>query len=249
MYHNYFSFQILRVFKFIKIKGIPYTLIFAKLKKYFFRDPSLGVKIELRVLDTILMHRDRFRIYQDAEITLRNFCEYQHVYYKRKRLHPADHAIFLTGVDICVGGYRPSCPTLGFANIGGMCDSKGRRSCSISQDSGLATAYTAAHEMGHSFGIMHDGDQNSCFRSQGMLMASKLAGSTSGSIKWSECSRRKLLQFLYSSGSDCLRETSRRSKPITIHQTSSSSSVRLRSLRSIRPQLPGEVYSADEQCR
>ena len=29
-----------------------------------------------------------------------------------------DHAIFFTGVDICVGPYHPECSTLGYANVG-----------------------------------------------------------------------------------------------------------------------------------
>ena len=45
-----------------------------------------------------------------------------------------------------------------------MCEST--RSCTINQDSGLGTAFTATHEMAHSMGVMHDGDRNTCYNRQ-----------------------------------------------------------------------------------
>lgn len=39
-----------------------------------------------------------------------------------------------------------TCDTLGMADVGTMCDPK--RSCSVIEDDGLPTAFTAAHELG-----------------------------------------------------------------------------------------------------
>ncbi|CAI9602752.1 unnamed protein product [Staurois parvus] len=41
-----------------------------------------------------------------------------------------------------------------------MCERE--RSCSINEDIGLATAFTIAHEVGHTFGMNHDGIGNGC---------------------------------------------------------------------------------------
>lgn len=50
--------------------------------------------------------------------------------------------------------HSPECPALaprarfpGLAPVGGMCERE--RSCSINEDIGLATAFTIAHEIGH----------------------------------------------------------------------------------------------------
>ena len=188
------------------------------------------------------MQKDRFDIYHDAGLTLRNFCNYQSLIGKQLNKVP-DHSIFFTGVDICVGPYHPDCPTLGYANIGGMCEPM--RSCTINQDSGLGVAFTATHEMGHAFGIMHDGDRNACHNQQGMIMAPVLHGPNYGTFKWSQCARRNLNSFLHTEESSCLKKTNPDSITVDVPR------VRLRSIstRSIRPKLPGETYSANEQCQ
>ena len=39
------------------------------------------------------------------------------------------------------------CSTLGLAQVNGLCQP--HRSCNINEDTGLALAYTVAHELGH----------------------------------------------------------------------------------------------------
>ena len=46
-------------------------------------------------------------------------------------------------------------------------------------------AFTVAHEMGHAFGILHDGDGNRCRQSAGMFMAPMLRSSSTGQFVWS----------------------------------------------------------------
>ena len=60
------------------------------------------------------------------------------------------------------------------------------RSCTLSEDNGLGTAYTATHELGHAFGMHHDGDGNHCDRNKkGSIMASSLHGPHHGVFEWS----------------------------------------------------------------
>ena len=110
---------------------------------------------------------------QRADQTLHNFCHWQS---NIEGLHH-DHAILLTGVDICAynGKYCDTLGTLtlkniysgtsalkssysgdffgnfscilGFAPIEGMC--KRFHSCTINEDNGLGTAFTITHETGH----------------------------------------------------------------------------------------------------
>ena len=73
---------------------------------------------------------------------------------------------------------------MGYATIGGMCNPS--RSCTLSEDNGLGTAYTATHELGHAFGMHHDGDGNHCDRNKkGSIMASSLHGPHNGVFEWS----------------------------------------------------------------
>ena len=48
--------------------------------------------------------------------------------------------------DLCKGFDAP-CGTLGLAQVSGMCQSE--MSCNVNEDTGLALAYTVAHELGH----------------------------------------------------------------------------------------------------
>ena len=76
-------------------------------------------------------------------------------------------------------------------------------------------------------------------------MAPVLHGPNFGSFRWSKCARQNLNAFLHSDESYCLFETAPSSVEIEIPR------VRIRSVstRSIAPKLPGETYSADEQCK
>ncbi|GLD65526.1 A disintegrin and metalloproteinase with thrombospondin motifs 16 [Lates japonicus] len=69
------------------------------------------------------------------------------------------------------------------------------RSCTINEDTGLGLAFTIAHESGHNFGMVHDGEGNVCKKSEGNIMSPTLAGHN-GIFSWSACSRQYLSRFL-----------------------------------------------------
>nr|KAG5697396.1 hypothetical protein BaRGS_008822 [Batillaria attramentaria] len=85
---------------------------------------------------------------------------------------------------------------VGLAPVEGMCEKD--RSCSINQDIGLASAFIIAHEIGHNFGMHHDGASNTCGlpgHEPARIMAARLTKDTSP-FQWSSCSRNYITDFL-----------------------------------------------------
>uniref|UniRef100_A0A672Q2I8 ADAM metallopeptidase with thrombospondin type 1 motif 18 n=1 Tax=Sinocyclocheilus grahami TaxID=75366 RepID=A0A672Q2I8_SINGR len=162
-----------------------------------------------------------------ADQSLNNFCQWQSgLIGKNGKRH--DHAILLTGLDICSWKNEP-CDTLGFAPISGMCSKY--RSCTINEDTGLGLAFTIAHESGHNFGMIHDGEGNPCRKTEGNIMSPTLAGNN-GVFSWSACSRQYLNRFLGTAQASCLVD-----EPKQIGQYK------------YPEQLPGQLYDADIQCK
>ncbi|OWK02507.1 ADAMTS9, partial [Cervus elaphus hippelaphus] len=104
------------------------------------------------------------------------------------------YILTLMSIDICRA--HDKCDTLGLAELGTICDPY--RSCSISEDSGLSTAFTIAHELGHVFNMPHD-DNNKCkeegIKSPQHVMAPTLNFNTNPWM-WSKCSRKYITEFL-----------------------------------------------------
>ncbi|TKC37460.1 hypothetical protein EI555_020488, partial [Monodon monoceros] len=96
--------------------------------------------------------------------------------------------------DICAGVNRP-CETLGLSHLSGMCQP--HRSCNINEDSGLPLAFTIAHELGHSFGIQHDGKENDCepVGRHPSIMSRQLQYNPTP-LTWSKCSKEYITRFL-----------------------------------------------------
>ncbi|XP_049504886.1 A disintegrin and metalloproteinase with thrombospondin motifs 16 [Panthera uncia] len=112
-----------------------------------FKDGTIGGNINIAVVGLILLEEDQpgLVISHHADHTLSSFCQWQSgLMGKDGTRH--DHAILLTGLDICSWKNEP-CDTLGFAPISGMCSKY--RSCTINEDTGLGLAFTIAHESGH----------------------------------------------------------------------------------------------------
>ncbi|XP_022235651.1 A disintegrin and metalloproteinase with thrombospondin motifs adt-1-like [Limulus polyphemus] len=109
-----------------------------------------------------------------------------------------------------------------------MCRSE--YSCSISEGGTFEAGFVIAHEMGHSLGVQHDGDGNSCNKDQ-YLMSPKTGA---GKVKWSTCSNTYMKTFLGQGWGNCLKDDSSPPSAGLSHEANG---------------LPGQQYSLTRQCQ
>ncbi|KAL7978836.1 hypothetical protein Chor_013325, partial [Crotalus horridus] len=120
-----------------------YILTVMNMVSSLFKDGTIGSDINIVVVSLLLLEQEPggLVINHHADQSLNSFCQWQSALVgKNGKRH--DHAILLTGFDICSWKNEPC-----FAPISGMCSKY--RSCTINEDTGLGLAFTIAHESGH----------------------------------------------------------------------------------------------------
>ncbi|XP_022657909.1 A disintegrin and metalloproteinase with thrombospondin motifs adt-1-like isoform X4 [Varroa destructor] len=141
-----------------------------------------------------------------------------------------DHAILLTGLDMYkVTGSIKNDKVLGLAWVNGMC--RCDYSCTINEGNSAEAAFVIAHEMGHSLGMQHDGSGNTC-DSNKYIMSDRTGA---GKVNWSKCSNDYVKNAERKGQYKCLANEAKPASP----------AVDIAKL----PQLPGEEYSALQQCQ
>uniref|UniRef100_A0A8C5LEA2 ADAM metallopeptidase with thrombospondin type 1 motif 12 n=1 Tax=Jaculus jaculus TaxID=51337 RepID=A0A8C5LEA2_JACJA len=183
-----------------------YILTIMNMVTGLFHNPSIGNAIHIVVVRLILLEEEEqgLKIVHHAEKTLSSFCKWQKSINPKSDLNPVHHdvAVLLTRKDICAGVNRP-CETLGLSQLSGMCQP--HRSCNINEDSGLPLAFTIAHELGHSFGIQHDGKENDCepVGRHPYIMSHQIQYDPAP-LTWSKCSKEYITRFLDRGWGFCL---------------------------------------------
>ncbi|XP_064127173.1 A disintegrin and metalloproteinase with thrombospondin motifs 12 [Loxodonta africana] len=183
-----------------------YILTIMNMVTGLFHNPSIGNAIHIVVVRLILLEEEEqgLKIVHHAEKTLSSFCKWQKSINPKSDLNPIHHdvAVLLTRKDICAGVNRP-CETLGLSHLSGMCQP--HQSCNINEDSGLPLAFTIAHELGHSFGIQHDGKENDCepVGRHPYIMSRQLQYDPAP-LTWSKCSKEYITRFLDRGWGFCL---------------------------------------------
>ncbi|XP_021263311.1 A disintegrin and metalloproteinase with thrombospondin motifs 7 isoform X2 [Numida meleagris] len=175
-----------------------YVLTVMNMVAGLFHHASIGNPINIAIVRLILLENEEedLKISHHADNTLKSFCKWQKSINVKGDSHPLHHdvAVLLTRKDLCAAMNRP-CETLGLSHVAGMCQP--HRSCNINEDTGLPLAFTVAHELGHSFGIQHDGSSNDCepVGKRPFIMSPQLLYDTSP-LTWSRCSREYITRFL-----------------------------------------------------
>uniref|UniRef100_A0A3B1JFD8 ADAM metallopeptidase with thrombospondin type 1 motif 20 n=1 Tax=Astyanax mexicanus TaxID=7994 RepID=A0A3B1JFD8_ASTMX len=197
-----------------------------------YKDPSVGNLINIMIVKLIVIHNEQEgpNVNFYAATTLHNFCVWQQSHNVLDDSHPSHHdtALLITREDICRA--KDKCDTLGLAELGTMCDPY--RSCSISEENGLSSAFTIAHELGHVFNMPHD-DNPKCreagIKHQYHVMAPTLNYDTSP-WSWSKCSRKYITEFLDTGYGECLLD-----EPVG-------------KTYDLPVKLPGQLYNVNRQC-
>ncbi|XP_012557771.2 A disintegrin and metalloproteinase with thrombospondin motifs 7 isoform X1 [Hydra vulgaris] len=216
-----------------------YIMTIMKMVSDIYSDSSLGIEIKIIVSRILVFHNDsyNFTTNHNGEKILQSFCEWQlnnqEINSNNESLH--DVIVLLTRKDICSKSNQ-SCGTIGFAYNEGACTRN--RKCILVEDTGLSTAYTIAHELGHSLGLTHDNLDNNCMFSsvdQPHIMVSKWPVPIQLPFRWSSCSKKQLIEFLFSYKSSCL--------------WIKSSSENWLDEKDLLHLLPGQIYDANKQCK
>ncbi|XP_062868970.1 A disintegrin and metalloproteinase with thrombospondin motifs 7 [Trichomycterus rosablanca] len=210
-----------------------YILAVMNIVAGLFRDASIGNSINIVVVRLILLEEEEedLKITHHADNSLNSFCKWQKGINMKGDDHLVHHdvAVLLTRKDICAATNKP-CETLGLSHVAGMCQP--HRSCSINEDTGLPLAFTVAHELGHNFGIEHDGNGNDCepIGKRPFVMSPQILYGTSPP-NWSRCSRQYITRFLDRGWGWCLDDPPGKNDLPALSVP------------------PGILYSAAHQCR
>ncbi|XP_076586425.1 A disintegrin and metalloproteinase with thrombospondin motifs 13 [Chaetodon auriga] len=205
-----------------------YILTNLNIASELLRDMTLGANMRVHLVRMIILSEPEPEIQMSTNITssLRSVCDWG------RRINPsndtdplhADLLLYITRYDLELPDGNKQ--VRGVAQLGGACSSEW--SCVITEDTGFDLGITITHEIGHSFGINHDGVGNPCSRS-GFMMAAD-GGYNSVDLTWSQCSREQLLAFFSEGRAECVKD--------------------LPALGgSLQDWKPGLYYGVDDQCR
>uniref|UniRef100_A0A8D0YCC7 ADAM metallopeptidase with thrombospondin type 1 motif 13 n=1 Tax=Sus scrofa TaxID=9823 RepID=A0A8D0YCC7_PIG len=211
-----------------------YVLTNLNMGSELLRDPSLGAQFRVHLVKMVILTQpqDAPNITANITASLRSVCEWSRTVNPEDDADPshADLVLYITRFDLELpDGNRQ---VRGVTQLGGACSSSW--SCLITEDTGFDLGVTIAHEIGHSFGLEHDGAPGSDCEASGHVMASDGAAPARGGPTWSPCSRRQLQRMLSAGRPHCVwdppgPQSWAAGRPPEAH--------------------PGLYYGADEQCR
>ncbi|KAM9360696.1 A disintegrin and metalloproteinase with thrombospondin motifs 13 [Symphorus nematophorus] len=205
-----------------------YILTNLNIASELLRDMTLGANMRVHLVRMIILSEPEPEIQLSTNITssLRSVCDWGRRINPSNNTDPlhADLLLYITRYDLVLPDGNKQ--VRGVTQLGGACSSEW--SCVITEDTGFDLGITITHEIGHSFGINHDGVGNTCSRG-GFMMAAD-GGYNSVDLTWSPCSRQQLLTFFSEGKAECVKD--------------------LPALGGSQQNWkPGLYYGVDDQCR